>query len=134
MKTYFIEFSYLLASILFVLGLRGLSHPDTARRGMHLAEFGMAAAVVGTLLQKEIISYEWIIAGLLLGLAATISDRLWPFRDVLLSTGFFGLLLFVLREDSRTFLSGWVTIAFRSKALIAAAFQIAAAPEGVVAE
>jgi len=76
-KTYFIEFSYLLASILFVLGLRGLSHPDTARRGMHLAEFGMAAAVVGTLLQKEIISYEWIIAGLLLGSTIGLAMGVW---------------------------------------------------------
>ncbi len=77
MKTYFIEFSYLLASILFVLGLRGMSHPETARRGMHLAEFGMAAAVIGTLLQKEIISYEWIIAGLLLGSTIGLAMGVW---------------------------------------------------------
>jgi hypothetical protein len=37
-QTYLIEFSYLLASILFILGLKGLSHPETAKRGMHLAE------------------------------------------------------------------------------------------------
>lgn len=67
MRTYFIEFTYFLASILFILGLRGMSHPDTARRGMHLAEFGMLAAIIGTLLHQEIVSYEWIIAGLLLG-------------------------------------------------------------------
>ena len=77
MKTYFIEFSYLLASILFVLGLRGLSHPETARRGMHMAEFGMVAAVVGTLLQKEIVSYEWIIAGLLLGSTIGLAMGVW---------------------------------------------------------
>jgi H+-translocating NAD(P) transhydrogenase subunit beta len=76
-KTYFIEFSYLLASILFILGLRGLSHPETARRGMHLAEFGMAAAVIGTLLQREIISYEWIIAGLLLGSTIGLAMGVW---------------------------------------------------------
>jgi NAD(P) transhydrogenase subunit beta len=76
-KTYFIEFSYLLASILFILGLRGLSHPETARRGMHLAEFGMAAAVIGTLLQREIISYEWIIAGLLLGSTIGLAMGIW---------------------------------------------------------
>jgi proton-translocating NAD(P)+ transhydrogenase subunit beta len=76
-KTYFIEFSYLLASILFVLGLRGLSHPETARRGMHMAEFGMVAAVVGTLLQKEIVSYEWIIAGLLLGSTIGLAMGVW---------------------------------------------------------
>ncbi len=77
MKTYFIEFSYLLASILFILGLRGMSHPETARRGMHLAEFGMATAVVGTLLQREIISYEWIIAGLLLGSTIGLAMGVW---------------------------------------------------------
>jgi len=63
----FIELSYLAASILFILGLKGLSHPDTARRGMHLAEIGMLLAIVGTLLAKEIISYEWIVAGLIIG-------------------------------------------------------------------
>jgi NAD(P) transhydrogenase subunit beta len=76
-KTLFIELSYLLASVLFVLGLRGLSHPETARRGMHLAEFGMAAAVIGTLLQEEIVSYEWIIAGLLLGSTIGLAMGLW---------------------------------------------------------
>jgi H+-translocating NAD(P) transhydrogenase subunit beta len=76
-KTYFIEFSYLLASILFILGLRGMSHPETARRGMHLAEFGMATAVIGTLLQREIISYEWIIAGLLLGSTIGLVMGVW---------------------------------------------------------
>ena len=65
--TYFIEFTYLAASILFILGLKGMSHPESAKRGMHLAEFGMLLAIVGTLLHKEIVSYEWIIAGLVIG-------------------------------------------------------------------
>ena len=77
MRTAFIEFSYLLASILFILGLRGLSHPETARRGMHLAEVGMAMAIIGTLLQREIISYEWIIAGLLLGSTMGLAMGVW---------------------------------------------------------
>jgi NAD(P) transhydrogenase subunit beta len=64
---YFIEFTYLTASILFILGLKGLSHPDTARRGMILAEVGMLMAIVGTLLHRDIISYEWVIAGLIIG-------------------------------------------------------------------
>ncbi|HEX8143598.1 MAG TPA: NAD(P)(+) transhydrogenase (Re/Si-specific) subunit beta [Pyrinomonadaceae bacterium] len=67
MTTYFIEFTYLLASILFILGLKGLSHPESAKRGMHLAELGMLLAIVGTLLHREIVSYEWIIAGLVVG-------------------------------------------------------------------
>src|ERR687894_2607197 len=66
-RFYFIEFTYLLAGILFILGLKGLSHPETAKRGMHLAEFGMLLAIVGTLLHFEIVSYELIIAGLVVG-------------------------------------------------------------------
>jgi NAD(P) transhydrogenase subunit beta len=62
-----IELTYLAASILFILGLKGLSHPETARRGMIYAEVGMLLAIVGTLAHKEIISYEWIIAGLIIG-------------------------------------------------------------------
>jgi NAD(P) transhydrogenase subunit beta len=62
-----IEFTYLAASVLFILGLKGLSHPETARRGMIYAEVGMLLAIVGTLVHKDIISYEWIIAGLIIG-------------------------------------------------------------------
>jgi NAD(P) transhydrogenase subunit beta len=74
---YLIEFSYLAASILFILGLKGLSHPETARRGMHLAEFGMLMAVIGTLLHQEIVSYEWIIAGLLIGSTIGAVMAIW---------------------------------------------------------
>jgi len=66
-QIYFIEFCYLLAGVLFILGLKGLSHPETAKRGMHMAEFGMLMAIVGTLMHFEIVSYTWIIVGLLLG-------------------------------------------------------------------
>ncbi|HZM89192.1 MAG TPA: NAD(P)(+) transhydrogenase (Re/Si-specific) subunit beta [Blastocatellia bacterium] len=62
-----IELTYLAASILFILGLKGLSHPESARRGMIFAEIGMLLAIVGTLLHREIVSYEWIIAGLIIG-------------------------------------------------------------------
>jgi NAD(P) transhydrogenase subunit beta len=68
-RTLFTELSYIVASILFVLGLRGLSHPESARRGMHLAEVGMLLAIIGTLVNREIVSYEWILAGLLIGSA-----------------------------------------------------------------
>ncbi len=74
---YFIELTYLVASILFILGLKAMSHPDTARRGMHFAEFGMLLAVLGTLLHHEIISYEWILAGLLLGSLIGVFMGLW---------------------------------------------------------
>jgi NAD(P) transhydrogenase subunit beta len=62
-----IELTYLAASILFILGLKGLSHPESARRGMIYAEIGMFLAIVGTLLHREIVTYEWIVAGLIIG-------------------------------------------------------------------
>jgi NAD(P) transhydrogenase subunit beta len=67
MTNYFIEFSYLAASLLFIYGLRSLTHPDTARRGMQAAEAGMLLAVIGTLMHQDIVRYDWIIAGLVLG-------------------------------------------------------------------
>jgi NAD(P) transhydrogenase subunit beta len=76
-QTYFIELSYLLASILFILGLKGMSHPETAKRGMHLAEFGMLMAIIGTLVHHEIISYTWIIIGLTVGSIAGLAMGVW---------------------------------------------------------
>ncbi|HZE71591.1 MAG TPA: NAD(P)(+) transhydrogenase (Re/Si-specific) subunit beta [Pyrinomonadaceae bacterium] len=77
METYFIELSYLLASILFILGLKGLSHPETAKRGMHLAEFGMLMAIIGTLMHQEIVSYTWIITGLAIGSVVGLVMGVW---------------------------------------------------------
>ena len=67
LSTYFMEATYLTASILFIFALKGMSHPETARRGMFLAEAGMFAAIVGTLIGTHIITWVWIIAGLSLG-------------------------------------------------------------------
>ena len=61
------EATYLVASILFVLSLKKMSHPETARRGMFLAEGGMFAAIVGTLVGAHIVTWIWIIAGLTVG-------------------------------------------------------------------
>ncbi len=77
LRTWLIEISYLVASVLFILGLRGMSRPESARRGMHMAEIGMLLAVVGTLVQQEIISYEWIVGGLLLGSTIGLAMGLW---------------------------------------------------------
>jgi NAD(P) transhydrogenase subunit beta len=76
-RTYFIELSYLLASILFILGLKGMSHPETAKRGMHLAEFGMLMAIIGTLVHLEIVSYVWIITGLAVGSVVGLMMGFW---------------------------------------------------------
>jgi len=67
MTELFIQACYLAASLLFILGLRGLGDPRKARRGLLLAELGMLAAVVGTLLHHEIVSYTWIAVGAVVG-------------------------------------------------------------------
>ena len=69
--------SLFVASMLFILGLRGLSHADTARRGMQMAAVGMFVAVVGTLLHERIVSYEWIVGGLVVGTVIGIPMGLW---------------------------------------------------------
>ncbi|MGA3116087.1 MAG: NAD(P)(+) transhydrogenase (Re/Si-specific) subunit beta [Syntrophobacteraceae bacterium] len=67
----------LIASVLFLLGLRGLSHAETARRGLNLAAFGMLLAVVGTLLNNRIVTYEWIVGGLVVGTVIGIPMGRW---------------------------------------------------------
>ena len=67
MREIFTQVTYLVASGLFILGLRSLTKPDTARQGMHYAAIGMLLAIVGTLVQHEIVRYDWIIGGLILG-------------------------------------------------------------------
>lgn len=72
-----IQICYLIATILFILGIRGLSSPETARRGMNLAALGMLIAVIGTLFIPRIITYQWIIAGLVLGTLLSLPISLW---------------------------------------------------------
>ncbi len=62
-----INIGYLVASVLFILGLKGLTHPRTAVRGNLLGAVGMLLAVVLTLTNQRILSYEWIILGLVVG-------------------------------------------------------------------
>jgi len=69
--------SLFVASLLFILGLRGLSHADTARRGMQMAAVGMLIAVAGTLLHERIVTYEWILGGLVVGTVIGIPMGLW---------------------------------------------------------
>ena len=76
-KEYFIQAAYLIASVLFILGLKGLTAPDKARNGMRLAAAGMLFAVIGTLLNHEIISFAWIIIGLVVGSAIGAAISIW---------------------------------------------------------
>ena len=63
----FISACYIAASILFIVGLRRLSHPRTARSGNLVAAVGMAIAIIATLLKEEITDYALIAIAVALG-------------------------------------------------------------------
>ena len=62
-----LETIYLIAAMLFILSLKWLSSPASARRGVRAGEIGMLLAVAGTLLHHGIVDYTWIAAALVLG-------------------------------------------------------------------
>jgi len=62
-----IELSYLVAASLFILGLKKLGSPATARGGNQLAAVGMLIAVVATLLDQQVINYGMIAGGIVIG-------------------------------------------------------------------
>ena len=62
-----LETIYLIAAMLFILSLKWLSSPASARRGVRAGEIGMLLAVVGTLLHHGIVDYTWIAIALVLG-------------------------------------------------------------------
>ncbi len=64
---YVIEVVYLVASALFILSLKWMSSPATARHGILAGEIGMVLAIGGTLLRHGIVDYKWIIIALVLG-------------------------------------------------------------------
>jgi NAD(P) transhydrogenase subunit beta len=62
-----IEIAYMIATALFILSLKWLSSPTTARRGVFAGEAGMLLAIAGTLLHHGIVDYKWIAVALVLG-------------------------------------------------------------------
>lgn len=70
--------AYLVASVLFILALRGLSSPESSRKGNVLGMSGMGIAIVTTIFSPEITSYVWILVALAIGAAIglTIANRI----------------------------------------------------------
>jgi NAD(P) transhydrogenase subunit beta len=60
---------YILAAISFILAIKWMNSPATARRGVIVGEAGMLLAVVGTLLRYEVVDYQWILIAFFLGSA-----------------------------------------------------------------
>ena len=63
----FSAIAYLIASIFFIMALRGLSSPETARNGNMFGITGMVIAIATTLASPGVVSYDWIIVGLVIG-------------------------------------------------------------------
>jgi NAD(P) transhydrogenase subunit beta len=69
MTTMLVQISYIVAAVMFILALKWMSAPSTARRGVVAGEVGMLLAVVGTLLRHDVVNYQWILVAFLLGSA-----------------------------------------------------------------
>ena len=67
MQQNLVNAAYLVASVLFILGLKGLTSPRTALRGNLLGATGMLIAVTATLLARQIVSFELILVGIAIG-------------------------------------------------------------------
>jgi NAD(P) transhydrogenase subunit beta len=70
MTQFFVDMTsvaYMVSAILFILSLRGLSSPETSRQGNMFGMLGMTIAVVTTILNPEIVSYDWIIGAIVIG-------------------------------------------------------------------
>jgi NAD(P) transhydrogenase subunit beta len=127
-----VNFAYLVASILFIVGLKGMAHPRTAVRGNFLGAVGMFIAVLVTVLDQRIIDYTVILAGLVVGsaigtlLAVKVQMTAMP-QMVALLNGFgggasvlvAGAALFEAIAAGQT-LSPQLTIATAASALIGA--------------
>lgn len=59
--------AYIASSVLFILALRGLSHPESARRGLQFGMIGMGLAIVTTLFAPQVTSWTWIIIAIAIG-------------------------------------------------------------------
>ncbi len=70
--------AYLAASVCFILALRGLSHPETARRGLQYGMGGMALAILTTLLSPHVNTYMLIVLGIAIGgaIGTTIAKKI----------------------------------------------------------
>ncbi len=69
MIQHLVQYAYLIAAALFILSLKWMNSPATARRGVFAGEVGMLLAIVGTLLVHDIVNYQWILVAFFLGTA-----------------------------------------------------------------
>lgn len=101
-----INLAYVVATTLFIIGLKLLSHPSSARRGNFVSALGMLIAVVVTLIDQQIISYHWILVGFLIGAAYGA----WKAKSVEMTQMPEMVSLFNGFGGAASLLLGWATI------------------------
>jgi proton-translocating NAD(P)+ transhydrogenase subunit beta len=72
LREHLTQFGYLLAMASFILALKWMSHPESARRGVFVGTAGMAAAIAGTLISPHVVTYHWIAIAVLAGTLAGV--------------------------------------------------------------
>ena len=120
----FIDSAYLVAAALFILGLKRLSSPRTARNGNMLGALGMLIAVVVTLLHWEIVGFVWIAVGIVLGsgvglyLAQTVPMTAMPQMVALLNGFGGGASALVAGDEYLRYAAGQIAPAYDVQATI----------------
>jgi NAD(P) transhydrogenase subunit beta len=118
-----VNLSYIVASILFIFGLKMLGHAQTARRGNMVSALGMLMAVIVTLLDRQIIDFKWITIGLvtggLIGVSVARLVKMTAVPElVALFNGFGGLASFLVgwAEYEKILVEGWGPYLLRNPA------------------
>jgi NAD(P) transhydrogenase subunit beta len=126
--------AYLAAAVLFILGLKGLAHPRTAVRGNQLGALGMLVAIVVTLLERSILSYEWIllggVVGSVIGAVIALKVRMTAMPQLVALLNGFGGAASVLVAGSALIEAGVVAVAGETGTT--GQFLVATAASGVV--
>ena len=70
--SHLVNYIYILSAVLFILSLKWMNSPATARRGVFAGEIGMLMAVTGTLLAHHVFNWQWVLSAMLIGTAIGI--------------------------------------------------------------
>jgi NAD(P) transhydrogenase subunit beta len=133
-----LRYLYIVSAVLFILGLKGLSSPRWARRGMFLAEFGMAVAIIGTLFDERIVALGYLWIGIALAIGAVVGGSMGlripmtavPQRTALshslgaLAAALIGVAEYVLRYSVPAEAVGGEMIPLTSGGMVPLGFQV----------
>src|SRR5690242_20328145 len=67
--SHLVNYIYIVSAALFILSLKWMNSPTSARRGVFAGELGMLLAITGTLLAHQVFNWQWILAAFLIGSA-----------------------------------------------------------------